>query len=155
MYEATVPSPSFRTAEPGCTPAETAMRAHPIKFMHAAVLASLGLTALTAMGAPAAAEEATMRLRGSTQTFTGNVISFDGKSYLIENEIFGQIYIDTGRFECIAGACAGPDTAATASQENPTIAPSGSKAPRSPLTEEQRQELFKGFLEWRRKSRDN
>ena len=151
MYEATVPSPSFRTAEPGCTPAG----ARPITFMHAAVLCSLGLSALAAMSGPSAAAEATMRLRGSTQTFTGNVISFDGKSYLIENDIFGKIYIDTGRFECIAGACAAPDSTASKLQENPTIAPSGSKTPRSPLTEEQRQELFKGFLEWRRKSRDN
>ena len=104
---------------------------------------------------PALAAEATMRMRGGTQTFTGNVISFDGQSYLIENEIFGEIYIDTRRFECIAGACAENDSSAAKLPENATIAPSGSKAPRSPLTEEERQELFKGFLEWRRKSREN
>lgn len=130
------------------------------RLASAATVASLApafaaLMTLYAITSPAVAEEATMRMRGSMQTFTGNVLGFDGQSYLIENEIFGKIYIDTRRFECIAGACAPNDNSAAKIQEDPTIAPSGSKEPRSPLTEEQRQELFKGFLEWRRKSREN
>ena len=98
-----------------------------------------------------------MRLRGSSQTFTGNVISFDGKSYLFENEIFGKIYVDTNRFECVSGACAETatnDAAAPPPQENATIAPSANEQSQSSMTEEQRQKLFKEFLEWR-KTGDN
>ena len=148
MYEPTVSTTSQRSGMCRWPSAWAAIAAH-------ITTALAALMTLYAVTSPAVAEEATMRMRGSTQTFTGNVISFDGQSYLIENEIFGKIYIDTRRFECIAGACAPNDKSAARVPEDPTIAPSGSKEPRSPLTEEQRQELFKGFLEWRRKSREN
>jgi len=148
MYASVFSTTSLRTG-----PREICVRREPITRCLA--LTVVGLMAPCTIAGPALAAEATMRMRGSTQTFTGNVIEFDGQSYLIENEVFGKIYIDTRRFECIAGACAENDGSAAKLPENATIAPSGSKTPRSPLTEEQRQELFRGFLEWRRKSREN
>lgn len=76
--------------------------------------ALLALIAFSAAAGPVLAAEATMRLRGSDLTFTGEVISFDGETYRLETELFGTVNLDLRRFECIDGACLSKATTATA-----------------------------------------
>jgi len=77
-------------------------------------LAVLVLAALSATACPTLSEEATMRLRGSDLTFSGEVISFDGETYRLETQLFGKVNLDLRRFECISGACLSAATTPTA-----------------------------------------
>lgn len=131
------------------------------------------------MASAAIAADATLRLRGGQQTFTGNVISFDGYTYRIETQLFGIVNIDLKRFECIAGACAVETTApiptttesissmgsstlsndttgSTASPATPpqsttstTLSTSNKLVP-SELTDQEKEQFFRDFLEWNR-----
>lgn len=122
-----------------------------MKMMRYTVTTLLGLAAATVSIVPLSAAEATMRLRGSDQTFTGELVEFDGKSYLIENELFGKVYLDAARFECISGACFNPSRATAsvkAPQDEVTVAPSADTQKQPAITQEERNQLFKEFLEW-------
>lgn len=72
---------------------------------HFILMTFFGIIAISMNARPTSAAEATMRLRGSDLTFTGTVISFDGKIYSLETTVFGKVKLDIRRFECISGAC--------------------------------------------------
>ena len=122
-----------------------------MKMMRYILTTFVGLSVAGAVAIPAEADEATMRLRGSDQTFTGELTEFDGKSYLLENKLFGKVYLDAARFKCISGACFNPVQALAAKaspQEDVTVEPSGSTESGTTITEEERTQLFREFLEW-------
>lgn len=75
------------------------------KMLRYIQLGLMGFAALWAMGGPTSAAEVQMRLRGSDLTFTGQIISFDGKTYRVDSELFGSVNLDIGKYECLAGAC--------------------------------------------------
>ena len=111
----------------------------------------VGLAAAGAVAVPAFAGEATMQLRGSSHTFTGELMEFDGKSYLLESKLFGKVYLDATRFKCVSGACFNPVQALAAKaspQDGLTVEPSGSTESGAIITEEERTQLFREFLEW-------
>ena len=124
------------------------------------------LAAISAAANTVLAADATMRLRGGQQTFTGKVISFDGYTYRIETEMFGIVNIDLKRFECVAGACAAEATKTmpnpverTGSIETPPPTPENADSTASPtsnklvpgkLTDLEKLQFFRDFLEWKR-----
>ncbi|MDX2290561.1 MAG: phosphate ABC transporter substrate-binding/OmpA family protein [Hyphomicrobiaceae bacterium] len=68
----------------------------------------LGLVAgVGAMLGPAVAvaEEIRLQLKGGGFEMTGELKSFDGKRYLIVSPVFGQLTIETERFDCISPNC--------------------------------------------------
>ncbi len=104
------------------------------------VFVVLGVACAT--GTAALADEVTMRMRGGEQEFTGKLISFDGKVYVLETALFGELNFDVARFECISAACqkveAGKnDTPGTANQLNENS--------QLKITQEQKVKLFKDF----------
>jgi phosphate transport system substrate-binding protein len=76
--------------------------------------AFVSLVIVFVTASPMLAAEITMRLRGSDLTFTGTVISFDGNTYRLETELFGNVNLDLRRFECVAGACSDTTTESAA-----------------------------------------
>ena len=84
-----------------------------------------------------------MRMRGTSQTFSGKLISFDGTVYVLETEIFGEMSFDVSRFECISGACA------PSLQDQSIAGTSANEQPPTDLTQDRQIELFEGFRDWR------
>lgn len=102
-----------------------------------------------------------MRMRGGTQTFVGDMIGFDGESFLVETPVFGKVYLDAKRFECIAGACPQNVTSNTSDTAvpagNPATPTTDNVTPRedyatspSETKEDKQRRLFMEFLEWRK-----
>ncbi len=106
-----------------------------------------------------------MRMRGGTQTFTGDLLGFDGKSYFVETPVFGKVYLDAKRFECISGDCPRTVTSGTAAPAPDNAVPAGDNAaptadnvtPREDYGEaparmdpDKQRQLFMEFLEWRK-----
>lgn len=128
-------------------------------------IVAASLAASLAGGGAASAAEVTMRLVGSTQTFTGELLGFDGEFYFIATPVFGRTYLDAKRFECIAGACPRTDTGYAGTV---TIGPTGDadetvtprqdrlQTPPTPsddeLSDDDKVELFKRFLQWRKRA---
>ena len=126
-------------------------------MMRKILSALAGLAAAGLLSIPAVAGEATMQLRGSNHTFTGELMEFDGKSYLLESKLFGKVYLDAARFKCVSGACFNPvqALAAKASPEDTVmVEPSGSTESGAIITEEERTQLFREFLEWNERHSD-
>jgi hypothetical protein len=109
------------------------------RYFHFGILA---LVVSSLMSNSALSAEVTMRMRDSTQTFSGKFVSFDGNVYVLETPLFGEMNFDASRFECISVDC-----------ENITKeiatgnAPPGDPAP-SGLTQDREIELFEGFRNW-------
>lgn len=117
----------------------------------------VGLAVAGTAAIPAFAGEATMQLRGSNHTFTGELTEFDGKSYLLESKLFGKVYLDAARFKCLSGACFNPVQALAAKaspQDTVTVEPSASTESSDIITDEERTQLFREFLEWNERHRD-
>lgn len=111
-----------------------------IRYIHFSILA---LIASSVLSTSASSTEVEMRLRGTSQTFTGNLISFDGTVYVLETDIFGEMSFDVSRFECISGACAQP-------KKTESIAgTSAAEQPPANLSPDRQIELFQGFRDWR------
>ena len=104
-----------------------------------------------------------MRMRGGTQTFTGDMISFDGESYLVETPVFGKVYLDAKRFECISGACPASEARDTVAAPAENAVPAGNevtprqdfgqeaqKPSKEKMSEDRQRQLFMQFLEWRK-----
>ena len=100
------------------------------------------LTLASVTGAAISADEVTMRLRGAEQEFSGKLMSFDGKIYVIETPLFGEMNFDVSRFECVSGPCVPPGK-----KESITSTSTDDPAP-SDLTRKRQIELFEGFRDW-------
>lgn len=100
------------------------------------------LTLTCATGTATLADEVTMRLRGAEQEFSGKLMSFDGKVYVLETQLFGEMNFDVSRFECVSGACVPPE------KEKSIAATSAGDPPPSGLTRDRQIELFEGFRNW-------
>ena len=123
-------------------------------------ISMLGLGMWTALSSSVAAAEALMRLRGTEQTFTGEMLGFDGKSYYVQTHLFGKVYFDAEKYECVSGACpqaetgtAEDDTAPTPKSDSVRVSPAKSR-PSTDMTREERNRLFQQFLDWRRSKRN-
>ncbi|MCV0371581.1 phosphate ABC transporter substrate-binding/OmpA family protein [Filomicrobium sp.] len=53
----------------------------------------------------AAAEEVRLRLKGGDFEIVGDLVSFDGRTYVVLSPLVGRMKADASRFECIGGAC--------------------------------------------------
>lgn len=100
------------------------------------------LTLTCATGTAALANEVTMRLRGSEQQFSGKLINFDGKVYVLETQLFGEMNFDVSRFECISGPCVSPEKDESVARSSVDDPASGG------LTRDGEIELFEGFRNW-------
>lgn len=111
-----------------------------VRYFHFGILA---LLVSSLMSTSALSAEVTMRMRDTTQTFSGKLVSFDGTVYVLETQLFGEMSFDVSRYECVSGACEPPEKDATIADT------SAGDPPPSGLTRDRQIELFEGFREWR------
>ena len=110
-----------------------------IRYINLGILALVG-SLLISNSAQSA--EVTMRIRGTTQAFSGNLVSFDGSVYVLETQLFGEMSFELSKYECVSGACEPPKKDAAIADT------SAGDPPPSGLTRDRQIELFEGFRNW-------
>lgn len=102
----------------------------------------LALIVSSLMCNSALSAEVTMRMRGTTQTFSGKLVSFNGSVYVLETQLFGEMNFELNKYECVSGACEPPKKDASIADT------SAGDPPPSSLTRDRQIELFEGFRNW-------